>query len=265
MTSSQQPKHILPVAGIPSILRLLDSLSNMPQIVILIAADDTETLAVVQQVATLTNTNASASAAQSSNLPPPPPSALLSSAASSAPPPIQQSASSASSSLPSFARWNLVKGVGGGTQMQQPITLLQLSEDCFGSVDALRQLEQATPKIVAESTHLVVLPGDLVVLDQQLVVNGFLSPGDATNAACTTLLVDVGEQDEHGIPLKESAKVCVCCVGVEVFLFAFMQKVYSLKACFCFCCWLIIFVSLTLLLLLFILYRLGEKGRFGAR
>eukprot|EP00980_Cylindrotheca_fusiformis_P006657 scaffold1390_cov138-Cylindrotheca_fusiformis.AAC.60 len=152
-SSSDMPKHLLPVAGIPSILRLVGNLLNFPEIVIAISKEDTKTLDVIQQVATLKDS--------------------------------------------SEDMWNLRSKAN-----DQKITILKLSEDCFGSVDALRHIE--AKKIVNAQTRMVVMPGDLVFLRKDIDFDALIRPSD--DAACTVLLVDVGETDEHGVPLKESAK-----------------------------------------------------------
>jgi len=107
------------------------------------------------------------------------------------------------------------------------------------SWDALRQIEEA--QIVPADSHLVVVPGDLVVLQAEslkqlmdrhrrgsgpqkqrwMAVNPTPQQqqqqqqqhGDTATrkalpppVACTVLLADVAEVDEHGNPLKESAK-----------------------------------------------------------
>jgi GTP:adenosylcobinamide-phosphate guanylyltransferase len=149
------PKHLLPVAGVPSILRLIQGLVNFPEIVIAIHNEDTQTLKVVQQVATLKESSAD-------------------------------------------DMWSLQ-----GKTNNQKITILELSEDCFGSVDALRQVE--AKNIVHAQTRMVVVPGDLVVLKKNINLDALIRSDD--ESACTALLVDVGEMDEHGVPLKESAKV----------------------------------------------------------
>ena len=89
-------------------------------------------------------------------------------------------------------------------------------------MDALRQIEDA--QIVPADSHLVVLPGDLVVLqaeslkrlmDRHRRGSGQQQPrwmaaaarkSSPPPAACTVLLADVAEVDEQGNPLKESAK-----------------------------------------------------------
>jgi NDP-sugar pyrophosphorylase family protein len=161
MTSSETPKHLLPVAGVPSILRLLESLASFPQIVIAIASeDDSQTLSVVQKVATLRERGPE----EEGHI------------------------------------WRLDMN---DTNKMQSITIVKLVEECFGPVDALRQVEKTA--VIHESTRVVVFPGDLVVLKKDLDLDPLLRP--SPESACTTLLVDVGEKDEHGVPLKESAKV----------------------------------------------------------
>jgi GTP:adenosylcobinamide-phosphate guanylyltransferase len=154
-SSSDMPKHLLPVAGVPSILRLIQGLVNFPEIVIAIHNEDTQTLNVVQQVAALKESSTD-------------------------------------------DMWSLQ-----GKTNNQKITILKLPEDCFGSVNALRQVE--AKNIVHTQTRMVVVPGDLVVLKKNINLDALIRPDD--ESACTALLVDVGEMDEHGVPLKESAKV----------------------------------------------------------
>ncbi len=121
------------------------------------------------------------------------------------------------------------------TSKRLKVTLIPVPEDCGGSAEAVRwieqqqRLQQDQPNgriFLPRSSHLLIIPGDLVLLDSKLLrqmvdehvqqhiragaVNinqfeGALVPPPAP--ACTMLLVNVGELDEHGIPLKESAKV----------------------------------------------------------
>lgn len=155
MTSADMPKHLLPVAGFPSILRLIQSLSNFPELVIAVNQQDSLTLeTLVKEVCTLKDNTEDV--------------------------------------------WNLEYKA-----TKQKITLLKLSEDCFGSADALRQVE--AKHIIHPKTRVVVIPGDLVILKRHLNLDALIRPSN--DSACTTLLIDVGEVDEHGVPLKESAKV----------------------------------------------------------
>jgi NDP-sugar pyrophosphorylase family protein len=90
------------------------------------------------------------------------------------------------------------------------VTLLTLSEDCAGSAEALRQVSEK----ISENSNIVVMPGDLVVTEASVLtqlVNAHRQsnlPPNNISTACTMLLAHVGEQDENGIPLKESSKVC---------------------------------------------------------
>lgn len=171
MTSSDTPKHLLPVAGVPSILRLLENLSSFPQIVVVINAEDSQTLSVLQQIATLLEGNEN----------------------------VQERGEEQSSSGNS---WTLEMK----NNKSQTITVLKLGGECFGPVDAMRQVEET--KVIHESTRIVVFPGDLVMLENVLLdLAALLRP--SPDSACTALLVDVGETDEHGVPLKESAKVSI--------------------------------------------------------
>ena len=163
MTSADMPKHLLPVAGFPSILRLIQSLNNFPELVVAISHQDNLTLdALVKEACTLKENTEDA--------------------------------------------WTLEHKA-----TVQKITLLKLPEDCFGSADALRQVE--AKNIIHPKTRVVVIPGDLVILKRDLNLDAIIRPSNGS--ACTTLLVDVGEVDEHGVPLKESAKVCNQCNRVR--------------------------------------------------
>lgn len=162
MTSTELPKHLLPIAGIPSILRLLEGLASVSQVVIAVSAEDSNTLPVVVEALS--------------------------------PEPLNGSEVTNGNILATFP----VKG------KSQTITIVKLSPECFGPVDALREVEDT--KIVHPSTRLLVVPGDLVFLQKDISLDALLRPPSESD--CTILLVDIGENDEHGVPLKESAKVC---------------------------------------------------------
>jgi translation initiation factor eIF-2B subunit gamma len=95
------------------------------------------------------------------------------------------------------------------------ISLQALPQDCAGSAEALRLLAD-----IPSNSHILVLPGDLVVMDSSVLVQlvhahrmGNLPPGideerqPAISTACTMLLANVGEVDEQTkAPLKESQK-----------------------------------------------------------
>eukprot|EP00523_Entomoneis_sp_CCMP467_P021937 CAMPEP_0168843616 /NCGR_PEP_ID=MMETSP0727-20121128/8307_1 /TAXON_ID=265536 /ORGANISM="Amphiprora sp., Strain CCMP467" /LENGTH=583 /DNA_ID=CAMNT_0008897221 /DNA_START=20 /DNA_END=1771 /DNA_ORIENTATION=- len=97
------------------------------------------------------------------------------------------------------------------------VTVVRLGEEVDGSVGAITQIE--TLNVVPRQSHIMIIPGDLVLFD------GLVEDGEEADrsladlaqthrqaqtsenpAACTFLLSDVGEQDENGIPLKESSK-----------------------------------------------------------
>lgn len=166
MTSSEMPKHLLPIAGIPNILRLLEGLAYVPQIVIAVSAEDSVTAPLLQT--------------------------SLSSESSSTTRPTDAGDDSIDdvTIIP-------VKG------RAQTITVIKLSAECLGPVDALREVEES--KLVHPATRLVVIPGDLVLLQKDISLDALMRPPSESD--CAVLLVDVGEVDEHGAPLKESAKV----------------------------------------------------------
>jgi NDP-sugar pyrophosphorylase family protein len=158
MTSVDTPKHTLPVAGVPVVLRLLQSVaaSGFLQCVVTLAKGDSATLTLLKEEV----------------------------------------------GEPISDHVFLFK-----EKMQ--VTVHILSEECAGSAEALSQIHN----LIAPDSHLVVLPGDLVVFEAsvlaQLVdVHRQSNLTSNVSTACTMLLSDVGEQDEHGVPLKESSKVC---------------------------------------------------------
>ncbi len=108
------------------------------------------------------------------------------------------------------------------------ICLLTLSVECAGSADALRYAIAAN--VIPDENHVMVLPADLILYGQLAVSQdedssfGFDALGSLADVhrreyrtgisrgmplAMSMLLSDVGEEDENGIPLKESAKVSV--------------------------------------------------------
>ena len=190
MTTKDNPKHLLPVAGIPSIVRLLESLSPFSQIVITVAEDDTKTLpTLLGNNSNISSINNNPSSQQQST-------GLFTLAAAN-----NSNNNNASTNTANKSCWELKSETKPG----QRIYLVKLSEDCYGSVDVLRIVEET--KLIDPETRIVVFPGDLVILKKN---TGLLEPlirPSSTEVACTAMLVDVLEQDEHGLPLKESAKV----------------------------------------------------------
>jgi len=86
-------------------------------------------------------------------------------------------------------------------QKSMTIRVQSLSSDCKGSADALRQVT------IDPRSHAVVMPGDLVLEGGGvlgLLADAHRCGGGAV--AATVLLSDVGEVDEKGVLIKESAK-----------------------------------------------------------
>jgi NDP-sugar pyrophosphorylase family protein len=84
------------------------------------------------------------------------------------------------------------------------VTVLVLGDECPGSVEVLRQVEGSV--VIPKSSNIVVFPGDLVVFEASAVQKLVDTHRQGKSTACTMLLADVAEEDEHGVPLKESAK-----------------------------------------------------------
>jgi NDP-sugar pyrophosphorylase family protein len=187
VTSSELPKHMMPMAGIPVISRLLTAVaaSGFQESVVLLSHEDQVTIPHLKKELVLEGDDSGS----------------------------KKKGYKISSTKPNL----VLESLAGDEKGLMKITILTLDADCQGSIDALRQVEDAA--VVPASSNMVVIPGDLVVFDAsafsdlcnthrkgyQGVSNGAKSIKITT--ACTVLLVDVGEQDEHGLPLKESAKV----------------------------------------------------------
>lgn len=177
LSSPSHPKHLLPVAGIPILVRQLHVLaaSAFSECIVALAHDDAATAALLKDVEGCVAVD------------------------------------SAKSNQFIF-------------QESLQVTLHQLPEECCGSVQALRNLEEASV-ISSPDSHLMVLPGDLVLTDKSVLEQlanthrhgndtiGYCTTklkarnnASSSKTACTMLLADVGEKDENGIPLKESSK-----------------------------------------------------------
>ncbi|GKY96701.1 hypothetical protein MPSEU_000629600 [Mayamaea pseudoterrestris] len=195
MVSPELPKHLLPVAGVSIIKRLLHQIqtAGFVECVIVIAPDDKVTIpALLQQqggggeLSTMTRCDSKHDSSSSQQLH----VSLL----------LQKSSSSA--------------------QVALRIIVYSLEEECLGSAKALACLERA--KVVSPRSQIVVLPADAVVLQSnglsklaQLGRNNSFAendddaasaPSSSGRVACVMLLSDVAQVDEHGLPLKESAK-----------------------------------------------------------
>ena len=177
LTSEDAPKHTLPIAGVPVILRLLQAVaaSGFVQCVVALANSDSTTLTLLKE----------------------------------------ELGEQISQHVFRF-------------QSTMQVTIHILSDECAGSGEALRQIDG----VISSNSHVVVLPGDLLVFETslftQLVDAHRQSNLTSVSTACTMLLADVGEQDEHGVPLKESSKV-------RSFQKAKMLFIYQVSLTLCFC------------------------------
>ena len=91
------------------------------------------------------------------------------------------------------------------------VTLLPLPLTCAGSSEALVYLSESFPNTFASSPPLLVMPGDLILQPSSSVLSNLANAHrkGLPMVAATVLLSDVGEEDENGLPLKESSKVCL--------------------------------------------------------
>jgi hypothetical protein len=195
MTTAEHPKHLLPVAGVPSLLRLLSCdgpLSAFSQIVIAIGADDIRTVPIL--LGENDNEDMSGDGDDHNDI-----------RLKRAPAPFTTTQLSPPEESPFIWKLSSNQVIG------QTIHVIKLTEDCFGPIEALRQVESS--KLIHPETRIVVFPGDLVFLKSTIsgkikndnILDALIRP--PSNSACVCLLVDVLEQDEHGHTLKESAKV----------------------------------------------------------
>jgi hypothetical protein len=245
------PKHLLPLAGVSLLNRLIACLQQsggFSDIVVCIAQDDHVTIPslLVSWKVVGGHSSNSDRAAKTSDLD------IDNNVAAASPVVIlhhQEVDTTKDSNANPGSFWNTTT-----VQPQQPRLLIvrlpvgsSSSSDHThtsaggGSVDALRHVEAV--RVISKHSHIVVFPSDLVILHgttaiQQLVhahrqrqpqqqqqqqqhepysgssnidSSGYTSHSISCNilspsAACTVLLADVGEEDENGIPLKESAK-----------------------------------------------------------
>lgn len=194
LTSHRHPKHLLPVVGVPILHRLLRALQStgFEECVVAIQADDVVTIPSLQELIHAStapqttqnnkNTNNELLVVKDEDL------------------------------LQEHDRTTLKLG-------NCSITVVRLNEDCSGSGEALRQIEtmqrEGSRPCVHPSSHVVLIPGDLIVLDDQPLKslihehrqgNSSALENKCLWSACTVLLTDVAETDENGVPLKESAK-----------------------------------------------------------
>jgi len=166
---------------------------------------------------------------------------------------------------------NTTNKTASSTTPRQPpftISLVHLkSSHCVGSADALRYLSSLMMKqndkdmnhkkyLLPQNSNILLMAADIVLEGRGIlgllaeahrrgrVIGGSSNTTPTHTATCnsttfaissiTMLLSDVGEEDENGIPLKESAKVCVehhihyCIVSLEFSFFLFFSPTHVL-------------------------------------
>ena len=201
------PKHLLPVAGKTILSRLLGSVASagFSRCIVAVGASDNGLTAK-----SILSEEAAATAAGSS-------SGAGGSSISRVSDHVLRMAVGGSSAS-GGGKKNKASAASAGKSMD--ISIVTLGVNCGGSADAVRHLSSAGA--VPANSHLVVLPGDLVLASSlgdgtslRLLADAHRrgqqeregAPASFAPPACTLLLSDVGDEDENGIPLKESAKV----------------------------------------------------------
>ena len=89
------------------------------------------------------------------------------------------------------------------------VTFISLPLTCAGSAEALVFLSESLPNTFSSSPPLLVMPGDLILEPSSSVLANLANAHrrGLPMVATTVLLSDIGEEDENGLPLKESSKV----------------------------------------------------------
>ena len=234
-SSGSRPKHLLPIAGVPLLERLLrEALHDVSHIFVALAAEDTTTVPALLESSAdweeWTNENGLAAVMNRSNDNNHNRNTVTDPTTSS------NSATTTTTTAPTGTRSSFTAPVHSvwksktssshttTTNTSQYITVVHMPEDCPGSAEVLRQLEGLLPR----TAHTMIVPGDLVVTQPTATLAALVQAhrhgqgrprsfydGSSSNddmsspppAACTVLLHDVGEQDETtGVPMKESAK-----------------------------------------------------------
>jgi NDP-sugar pyrophosphorylase family protein len=214
LTTPDVPKHALPVVGQPMVVRLLQQLivtGFCRAIVVLSEAEDIAPLfgsLVSDSISTTTGSSA-----------PHPDSSPSTSS------PTAQHRHQKHDATFSFQ----MTEQGGGRGRQLHVSIVRVPNACPSNIEALKIALEYVPS----TSHTVVLPGDLIVADAQVLKDlvhlhrraaltaecqryhrhGTIHSSSSEpqeilppTTACTILLTDVGEVSEQGIPLKESAK-----------------------------------------------------------
>lgn len=173
------------------------------------------------------------------------------------------------------------------------ITVITMPKECNGSADAMRYIIAAN--IIETQSHVMVLPADLVLYgnmtdantattsntndnydynsngDQEqdhVIVDALGSLADVHRReyrvgvekgmplGMSMLLADVGEEDESGVPLKESSKVC------ELLLVSSFVVVWTIQYCMDSFCVLLI-IDLIVIAIAIANHNLQSTGKEG--
>ena len=232
------PKHLLPLAGRPIIHHLLEHCIGvgMERIIIAIGADDhqvTKSSLVQMGCATDTDTDT----CNDTGTP------RTTGTTSTTPSPRQETNTNEESAPdPTDIQSDTTEFKYGHTS----ITVIVMPKECNGSADAMRCIIAAN--IIESQSHVMVMPADLVLYgnmtdaatasasatatasndnnvgdpeQDHVIVDALGSLADVHRRefrvgvekgmplGMSLLLADVGEEDESGVPLKESSKVCM--------------------------------------------------------
>jgi carbonic anhydrase/acetyltransferase-like protein (isoleucine patch superfamily) len=220
-TTCLPPKHLLPLAGVSLLHRLilcLQQSGGFADIVVCIAHDDQVTIPSLLQD---TKGGWKVDATHDDHVVAAAATAAATTTTGKSPVVILQQQEIDTTNSGGAGLWNL------SAQPRLVIVRLPVGDVAAGgSVDALRHIEATN--VISKHSHVVVFPSDLVILNGTAAIQQFVQahrqgqqesqnpqePGCSrrsnsqicSSAACTVLLAEVGEEDENGIPLKESAK-----------------------------------------------------------
>ena len=212
-------KHLLPIGGEPVLLRLLNTIqcSDINHVVVAVSQHDNLTLQMLNDhyksaaVSTTPLHHISLPLGTSSN---------------------DNLGTLTSLSVPGVPTATF--GTNNKALKQQPFTISLVhlkAADCAGSADAVRylsSLQTISPSssgaktdkkpLLPLTSNVLLMTADLVLEGKGIVgllaeahrrgaVIGSATNGTSAVSSITMLLSDVGEEDENGVPLKESAKV----------------------------------------------------------
>jgi NDP-sugar pyrophosphorylase family protein len=186
--SNSEPKHLLSVGGIPILHRLLDAIANalnFSECIVVVAADDCVTVPSLQRHFQ-TETTVMATMTTTPDL-----------------------TTTTTTDLTTTTPSCIVVKAHTNLRSSCQVTVQHLPPTCMGSAHAVRLVMASELEIRCGCmATAVVFPGDLLIFNHvplEAAIHQHRSQKDPSTA-CTILLTCMGEQDEHGVPLTESAK-----------------------------------------------------------